>query len=231
MDIPSIRNAYDHCIKIIVEQYGKIDDKPFLKHLEIFANNDSVSKESIKHGLNALAGHSMQNNIKAGIVMDGANVSLEMKCPHKKYKYQDNIPINNAMSALTHSRDSGVIQSDGSINEDKLLRLLENCKYNHQYQTYILWEKDLLNFMKIRAHEDKDLPSSFPFQWSPTLLNLVSFETIAAGEWADMYDVYTNVKTKKGQRGLTLRILLLFYYKPEILNNEKINNKLTIHLI
>ena len=231
MDIPSIRTAYDYCMKMIINKYGNIEQTPFLEHLEIFANKDLVSKESITQGLNALSGHSLQNNIKAGIVMDGANASLEMKCPHKKYKYQENITIHNSMSALTHSRDSGVIQSDGSINEDKLLRLLKNCKYNHMFDTYVLWEKDLLAFMKIRAHEDKNLPSSFPFQWSFTFLNLVSFETVANGEWADMYNVYTDIKTKKGKRGITLRTLLLFYYKPKILNLEKIHGKLAMHVI
>ncbi len=209
-------------INNIIESFGQIDDKPFLKHLDYFKDdNDDINITSIGEQWSALSGeYRIKTYLKGLITIKGANYSIN-SCP-----YRSNFDSDTMMNALKHPCDTGIVNKDGSINMILLKNFIEHYfVYDFITKQYILTKKCMEKYLVNCVERDINLP--YKINW-----NMPSFQTVARAEWNDFFLNYTDMmfyfNDGTSDQSVTLKTFLQFYFVPNVLYNRVLNKELPV---
>jgi len=211
-------------INDIIDSFGQIDSKPFLKHLDYFKdNNDDINVSSIGEQWSALSGeYRMKTYLKGLITVKGANYSMN-SCP-----YMSNFDSDTMMNALKHPCDTGIVNKDGSINMVLLKNfIVQHFTYDSETQKYVLIKQCMEEYLIECVDRDINLP--YKINW-----NMPSFQTVASAEWNDFFLNYTDVivsdDSSISHQAVTLKTFLQFYLVPNVLYNRVLNKELPVTL-
>ena len=211
-------------INDIINSFGKIDDKPFLKHLDYFKDgNGDINVSSIGEQWSALSGeYKIKTYLKGLITVKGANYNMN-SCP-----YMSNFDSDTMMNALKHPCDTGIVNKDGSINMVLLKNFIEHhFVYDYKSNKYILTKKCMKKYLVNCVERDANLP--YKINW-----NMPSFQTVAQAEWNDFFLNYTDMMVCYDDgtcdQSVTLKTFLQFYLVPNVLYNRVLNKELPITL-
>lgn len=209
--VHNLRAEFD----VLVKKFITDDKYPFLKHLAYFGddkNNGEISASSISCKWSKLTRMSGVLTYGLGLIaIKGANV-----CANPQIKYCDSFCPAQMMHNLKHPSDSQIVNADGSINRDTLLKFVENyfltdgkgvyVKHDGQY---IILQSVTPNFLDNFSKRDVGLKKKFH-------ILLPDSDTAAEGEWTELFNSlcdgqYTSGPHKKVHY-LTLQSLIMFYY-------------------
>lgn len=207
-------------IKNLITNFSvRSKEKPFafLNHVDYFKddNTNEISSSSISKKWTALTGeNSWSTYAKGYAVIHGANVSEESKgCPYKNY-----FSSSEMMRCSKHSRDTGIVNKDGSINLDKLESVMniyfEEYESDSKENKLILKQSKMNEYLEECDKRDNDLPATGPFY--------VSYKTIAKGEWDTFFSIFSDfiIGTEKC---ITAETFLLFYFDSETLYQRQLD--------
>lgn len=214
-------NSKKTIINNLINEYKNLSKREcsFLDHVDYFQNltTKEITTNSISENWSNLTGENWLSTYAKGYaVIHGANVSEEMKgCPYKR-----SFNSVEMMKCSKHSRDTGVVNKDGSLNLDILENFLtdfteENVNSPNESKL-ILRQSKMNEYLKICDERDKNLPNVGPFY--------VSYTSIAQGEWDTFFSVFSDFVIEN-ERCVTVENILLFYFDSEKLYKEKLNEK------
>lgn len=208
-------------IATILESFGPVDDKPFLKHLEYFSGKDGITMSSIGDKWSDLSKeHWLKTYTKGWITVKGANYSMG-NCPH-----MCTFDSNTMMCALKHPCDTGIVNKDGSIDRKALKKFIKDSfLYDEKSNSFLLTESKMKSNLGDYVERDSEL--STYISW-----NMPSYKTVASAEWNDFFLNYTDVyyydDNKEDERAVTLKTFLQFYYVPEVLYKRVLGGELPV---
>ncbi len=209
----------------LVQQYiDTSSDKPFLKHLDYFKDDEgNITTTSIGKAWHALDPNksTIKTRIKGLAIILGANYMPKKEgissCPFmRKFSSSEQMMIN-----LKHPCDTQIVNTDGSININKLKELICRCaEYDYRRKKWHIRKQNLDKYIQECINRDKET--------SKTKWYLPSFEKIVHGEWNDFYEIYSdfsifNTETASYDLSVTVETLLDFYFKSDELNSYTIN--------
>lgn len=177
-----------------VENNSKV---PFLEHIDYFKNQDGkIDKTSIATNWANLSKESyIKTFVKAHITMTGANQVNQKahggasQCPWK-YQFNSSAEI---MPCLKHTRDSGIVNIDGSINREILeSMMIKSFEYDSDRKCFFLRKSTIIEHLKMWKIRDENEDVKISFL-------MPSWETVALNEWHDFFLNFTDHwEIKKG---------------------------------
>jgi len=206
---------------------------PFLEHVAEFMGSDGkIDEASIAERWTALTNqNAWLSSIKAKITINGANQVLKhrLKGDAKSCPFMARfLSAAHIMPNLKHPCDTGVVNADGSIDANKLKKLMVECFiWDNEKKVWFMPKSSMLKFIAYRGKEDRDV--------KPLVEGLLmpSWSTVAQNEWIDAFNVYcdgwTAVKgCNKLEPTISAKRLLQFYFNCAALNNDVRKNLLPV---
>lgn len=202
---------------------------PFLQHVDYFKDEKGqITQDSIKHQWHKLTGeHLLKTTIKAKITMSAANQKLS-KCPYmmsqiSKCPYQNKFITEHMMPLLKHPKDTGVVNSDGSINIDNLEKMIALCFEKGIGNIWYIRHSVMNEFLKQCSDRDQNKPNMEGFF-------MPSWSQVAWFEWRDAFNVYSDhihqIDDFQEEKAITLETFLQFYFECAKLNQRVLNKEL-----
>lgn len=216
-------------LQSIIQSYVKNSSpKPFLKHIDYFRDSKGkINKTSIATNWAKLSKESyFKTLIKAHITMTGANQVKEQKNPGCPWSYDFNSSAE-IMPHLKHSRDSDVVNHDGSIDIEKLQTMMTKLfEYDPVKNSYFVRKSEVTEYLKLWAQRDSHLETKIS-------LLMPSWETVAQAEWDDFFLNFVDdwKLTKKGddvEATVTADTFLQFYFEGNKLYDRVFNGELPV---
>lgn len=211
-------NKQNIITNLINKFYDSATQKPysFLNHVDYFQNKQTkeITSHSISENWSNLTGENCISTYAKGFaVIHGANISDEMKNQHYKYSFNS----VDMMKCSKHSRDTGIVCKDGSINidilENFLIEYSEENENSPEDSKLIIRQSKMNQYLKKCDERDKDLPNVGPFY--------VSYTTVAQGEWDTFFPIFSDFKIGT-ELCVTVETLLLFYFNSKELYDRKL---------
>lgn len=190
----------------------------FIGHIEYFKDKGEISASSISKKWHELTGeNSFSTYAKGMAVIQSANNSEETKgCPYK-FGFKSSAEI---MPCLKHSRDTGIINKDGSINFDVLEHVLLNYfdvnKNSPEESKLIITQSKMYEYLEECDNRDKKLPA--------VGILFVTYKSIAKEEWGTFFSVFSDIKIGE-ELAVTAETFLLFYFDSATLYDKKLKSK------
>lgn len=201
-------------IKTLIEQYSSMSkNTPFLQHIDYFKNDDeSISALSISKKWHKLTGENRIETFAKGVgIIQSANKSTESKgCPYR-FSFKSSTEL---MPCLKHSRDTGIVNKDGSINLETLEYILTNFFQEDDHHKLVITRSKMYEYLEECDKRDKNLPATGVF--------FVPYKILAKGEWDTFFDTFGDVKIGD-EIGVTVDTFLLFYFNSDTLYERKLN--------
>jgi len=203
----------EYDLDLLLNQYK--NERPFLKHIEQFADEGLVTVNSICQRQSKLTG---ENRIKTYAIGQGiihqANQNnpqyISNSCP-----YANGFSSQEILTYLRHPCDTGNINDDGSINIEALKKMVLECfTYDATVSSYVMLESVLENYLKTCVERDLALNINIKPHWY-----LPSFETVSKIEWGAFFNLYSD-RIIDSERAVTIRTFLQFYFEPDVLNDK-----------
>jgi hypothetical protein len=208
----------EHLIELIQSYTKNSAPFPFLAHIDYFKNQkDELTVSSAASKWQALTQENYVSTwFKSVLVFFGLNDGLRRTTPGCPWKSQFD-SNETVMRLLKHSRDTGILNSDGSVNIDILTQVMTKAFYfdtlTHQWW---MTQSSLLDVLKESAERDKTLPDRAHW-FTPT------WESVAHGEWEEFFKAYTerwlviDEETEQYQPAVSADTFLQFYLEPATL--------------
>lgn len=210
----------------LIHQYVKNSgEKPFLEHIDYFQNSDGkIDRTSIATNWANLSKETyLKTLVKAEITISGANYVKQKKhsgCPWQ-YEFGSSAEI---MPHLKHSRDSDVVNYDGSINVKKLEQfMLASFEYDNERKCFFVRKSKISELLQKWKERDAHLEHKVKFL-------MPAWETVAKAEWDDFYLNFTdhwefNNKVHKFEPTVTADTFLQFYFQGKKLYDRVLVTK------
>ncbi|AYV76627.1 MAG: hypothetical protein Terrestrivirus10_11 [Terrestrivirus sp.] len=210
----------------LINQYAKNSgSKPFLEHIDYFQNSEGkINRTSIATNWSNLSKENyLKTLVKAEITISGANYVNQKKnsgCPWK-YDFNSSAEI---MPHLKHSRDSDVVNYDGSINVKKLEQfMLASFEYDNQRSCFFVRKSRIIDLLRKWKERDAHLEHKVHFM-------MPAWETVAKAEWDDFYLNFTdhwdlNNKSNEYEPTVTADTFLQFYFQGKKLYDRVLVTK------
>lgn len=211
----------------LIDKYScEAGPTPFLEHIDYFRNKDGkLDKRSIASKWSDLSKESyVKTMIKAHITINGANYVNQKQnngCPWK-YQFESSAEI---MPCLKHSRDSDIVNRDGSINVEKLKDFMTSCfEYDPDNELYFVTKSTIDRKLKDWQERDKDLEERISCM-------LPAWATVAEAEWNDFFLNFTscwyiNPATRKHEQAVDAETFLQFYFNSKKLYDRVLKGDL-----
>ena len=208
-------------VDYLVEKYSleSKNNNPnfFLSHIDYFRNNHGViSARSISEKWSELSKESRLTTYLKGLtIIKSANISDESAgCPYK-FSYESSKEL---MPCLKHSRDTGIVNKDGTIDINVLTNVLftyfEINDSSPEESKLVLSQSKMYEYLEICNIRDKDAQTTGPF--------FVSYKAIAKNEWRFFFEIFSDV-TFDNELYVTAETFLLFYFNSKILYDRILN--------
>ena len=211
MELDQKRLKVEH----LIEKYsmGSKNNNPnfFLSHVDYFKNNHGIiSARSISEKWSELSKENRLTTYLKGLaIIQSANASHEsVGCPYK-FSYKSSKEL---MPCLKHSRDTGIVNKDGTIDINVLTNVLftyfETNDCSPEESKLVLSQSKMYEYLEICDTRDKDAPVTGPF--------FVSYKSVSKGEWGFFFDIFSDIKINS-ELCVTAETFLLFYFNSKIL--------------
>jgi hypothetical protein len=225
-------------LNALIEDYVKNSGQyPFLQHIDYFRNQDGkINKKSIATNWAALSKESyFKTLIKAQITIYGSNYinqqnqpksmtsSLTSTCPWK-YEYDSSAEL---MPCLKHTRDSGIVNSDGSIDVEKLKSLMIKIfEYDEKNDYFFATKNSIIEQIQLWYSRDKHLEAKASYL-------MPSWETVTRAEWDDFFLNYVDCwkydsSTNDFIPAITADSFLQFYFSGKTLYKRVFDGELPV---
>ena len=219
LSLPPLTTAYPKALLNTITKYSTISDPyPFHNHVKYFADSDGqITTYSI--------GTNWQNLSKENIVLTTTKAFVTISAANYKSSCifpQLSFEPTTITSLLKHPSDSGIVNSDGSINKDILTHLmLTHFKYDGTRNIYYLTKSTLTNLLTNWSQRDTNEDKSFgPF--------LPDSDTVAKFEWDDFFLNYVDYWVTASEPAITSQTFLQFYYDPFTLYQRVLSGELPV---
>ncbi len=209
-------------VKQLIAKYSclsKNSPNSFLSHIDYFKGTDGkISASSISKKWTQLTGeNSMMTYAKGMAVIQSANSSKEANgCPYR-FEFKSSHEI---MPCLKHSRDTGIVNKDGSINinvlEYVLMTYFEYSAESQKESKLILSQTKMHDYLEECNNRDKHLPA--------TGILFVPYKTVSKGEWDSFFVIFGDIKIN-GDLYITAETFMLFYFDSATLYEKKLKSQ------
>jgi len=209
-----------NAIKKLIKIYNELaSQKPtvFLNHVDYFQNYDGIiNVQSISKKWSALTKeNSYATQAKGNITIREANSHpINKGCPYIN-EFNSSKEI---MPCLKHSRDTGIVNKNGSINESALEYVMntyfEEYKESPEFSKLILKQSKMSKYLKECNKRDEHLPSTAAY--------FIPYKFLASEEWRVFFETFSDVNVD-GELAVTAETFLLFYYDGKTLYDRILN--------
>jgi hypothetical protein len=216
-------------LKDLIASYAATTNKtPFLEHIHYFKNEQGlINRTSIATNWCKLSKESyMKTWIKGLITINGANYVHQQKSPGCPWKY-DYASSAELMPDLKHSRDSGIVNADGSINMEQLENvMLASFKYDPEKKCFYVTKSTITQLLVEWCKRDEDQEAKVKF-------SMPSWEVVAKAEWDDFFLNYVddwkyNDILCNYEPTVTADTFLQFYFQGKKLYDRVFANELPV---
>jgi len=196
--------------------YSRSPSKPFLAHIEYFTDHNGITSKSISKQWSHLTGeNTIKTRLKGHLTIKAANQSLsamDAKCPYREaFKTSEEL-----MPCLKHPCDTGIVNSDGSINRESLETMMRaTFEFNGDLRQWVLRKSVMDTYLKCCGERDRYHQGKAPYK--------ISWTTVAQAEWDDFFKTFSDCKVL-GESSVTAVTFLRFYFKGDELYSDTISH-------